>query len=592
MTWLSRLVLKLDAEGKAALRQAAFEENVRLALWRMDSALTGLISLENARPYDSYASLIHNPSEAAGAAQKRDLPAASSSQILLYFQYEPDGRLVFPADANKQSAHLDQLRRKVTKGALLESIQYTNKIQTVQKSTIRSEQRAAEEPASANISNPESASVPSVQGSTDSESTADSAPQFQSRVNKSVQQSMNLNEQKIRQDVINQTLLTNALPQSYQSLEKLRSGSESKPEKTQLVLEEAKIELMHPVWLDEDLFLVRRLTIGSQEYVQGCWLDWPGIREMLLKLVDDLLPHADLMPLLQSPTAEQTRLLASIPAQLIPGSTPAEPQDGWSVLHVSLVTAWIGVLLATLAVGLVLSQIIELNQRRGAFVSAVTHELRTPLTTFRMYTEMLEKGMVADSEKRKQYLGTLHSEAERLNHLVENVLAYAQLENSRSAAERIETVSLDELKERIAPRLAERAAQSGMELIEEMEDAVRIASVCVDISAVERILCNLVDNAGKYAANTHDSRVLFSIGLRNGMAVLSIRDHGPGVPMRLRKKLFTPFSKSAAEAANSAPGVGLGLAISRRLARQMHGDLSLDPAVTHGACFVLILPLA
>ena len=112
MAWLSRLVLKLDSEGKAALRQAAFEENVRLALWRMDSALTGLISLENARPYESYLQLIHKSHEAAGTALAGDLSAASISQILLYFQFEPDGRLVFPAAAEKQSVHLDQLRSK------------------------------------------------------------------------------------------------------------------------------------------------------------------------------------------------------------------------------------------------------------------------------------------------------------------------------------------------------------------------------------------------------------------------------------------------------------------------------------------------
>ncbi len=593
MAWLSRLVLKLDAEGKAALQQAAFEENVRLALWRMDSALTGLISLENARPYDSYPSLIRKPYEAAGTAPVRDLSAASASQILLYFQFEPDGSLVFPAAAEKQSAHLDQLRNKVTKSALLESIQYTSEIQTVQKKSLSPEQRELEALAGAETHETFQSSALPDQTSSDSGPPQALTPQFQSRIDKGVQQSMNITEQNIRRNVIDQTLVANTLSQSIQSQEEPLSLEESKREKqTKLVLEETNLELMHPVWLDEDLFLVRRLSVGDQEYVQGCWLDWPGIRSMLLKLVDDLLPHADLKPLLNPPTADYTRLLASIPAQLIPGPIPVEPGDGWSVLHISLVTAWIGVLLAILAVGFVLRRTIELNQRRGAFVSAVTHELRTPLTTFRLYTEMLDKGMVPDGEKKKWYLGTLYSEAERLNHLVENVLAYAQLENSRGGAERIETVSLRELKDRIAPRLVERAAQSGIKLIQEMEDAASSASVRADLSAVERILCNLVDNAGKYAGNTQNSQVLFTMGLENGMAVLSIRDYGPGIPARMRKKLFTPFSKSASEAANSAPGVGLGLTISRRLARQMHGDLFLDPAVSDGARFVLTLPLA
>jgi signal transduction histidine kinase len=313
---------------------------------------------------------------------------------------------------------------------------------------------------------------------------------------------------------------------------------------------------------------------------------------MLSKLVQDLLPQADLEPLPKTQTGEQTRLLASIPVRLVPGPVPGETPEGWSVIHISLVIAWIGVLLATFAVGMVLRQTIELNERRGAFVSAVTHELRTPLTTFRMYTEMLDEGMVAEEEKRKRYLATLHSEAERLNHLVENVLAYAQLENSRGGAAGIETVSLGELKNRIAPRLSERAARSGLEMIFQVDDPAGAASVKADISAVERILYNLVDNAGKYAVKTQTPRLLLSAEVKKDRALLSVRDYGSGIPRDMHKRLFAPFSKSASEAANSAPGIGLGLAISRRLARQMHGDLFLDHAVSDGACFVLTLPLA
>lgn len=60
----------------------------------------------------------------------------------------------------------------------------------------------------------------------------------------------------------------------------------------------------------------------------------------------------------------------------------------------------------------------------------------------------------------------------------------------------------------------------------------------------------------------------------------------------MHKKLFVPFTKSASDAAHSAPGVGLGLAISRRLARQMNGDLILDESISTGTRFLLTLPLA
>ena len=79
---------------------------------------------------------------------------------------------------------------------------------------------------------------------------------------------------------------------------------------------------------------------------------------------------------------------------------------------------------------------VALSERRGAFVSAVTHELRTPLTTFRMYAEMLAEGMVPSPEARQKYLETLRREADRLAHLVENVLQYARLERGRPGGRR------------------------------------------------------------------------------------------------------------------------------------------------------------
>jgi signal transduction histidine kinase len=594
MAWLSRLALKLDAESKAAQRQAAFEENVRLALWRMDSVLTGLISMANARPYDSYQSLI------------RALPNSANAPSQVYFQFDPNGRLILPVAAKKQSAQLDELRRKVTRSALLKSIQYTTNIQTVQK---YSSTDAVKSVATSSNNTAASISTPAsqIKKTVDSISTANTPSRLTTRANVDVQKIMNANEQIARQLVnlnASNIILDNQMP--YQSQIKPESQipsavvdqkpmASAKPADADKFIrttqQNTNLELMNPIWLDKDLFLVRRVSVGKQEFIQGCWLDWAGIRSMLLKLVEDLLPKANLAPFLQASAAGQTRLLAAIPVLLIPGPIPEEPQNGWSILHMSLGIAWMGVLLATFAVAMVLRRTLELNQRRGAFVSAVTHELRTPLTTFRLYTEMLNEGMVTDGAKQKKYFATLHGEAERLSHLVENVLMYAQLENNRGGAERIENVRLADLKERIAPSLSDRAVQSGMELIIEMEDAAGNALVRADISAVERILFNLVDNAGKYGRADQNSGVLMSIELINGRAALSVRDHGSGIPPHMQKKLFMPFSKSASEAANSAPGVGLGLSISRGLARQMHGDLVLDKGIADGARFVLTLPL-
>jgi C4-dicarboxylate-specific signal transduction histidine kinase len=71
---------------------------------------------------------------------------------------------------------------------------------------------------------------------------------------------------------------------------------------------------------------------------------------------------------------------------------------------------------------------------------------------------------------------------------------------------------------------------------------------------------------------------------------ITVKDHGPGIAAAGRKRLFQPFSKSVHEAANTAPGVGLGLALSRRLAADLGGQLELQSPAEGGAAFVLALP--
>jgi signal transduction histidine kinase len=128
-----------------------------------------------------------------------------------------------------------------------------------------------------------------------------------------------------------------------------------------------------------------------------------------------------------------------------------------------------------------------------------------------------------------------------------------------------------------------------MELSVEMTPQQGEAAVRADASVVEQILFNLVDNACKYAVLATDKRIHLVAGQDAGRTFLKVCDHGPGISPVEAGRLFRPFSKSAADAAVSAPGVGLGLALSRRLAREMGGDLVYESRGEAGACFVLNL---
>jgi signal transduction histidine kinase len=328
--------------------------------------------------------------------------------------------------------------------------------------------------------------------------------------------------------------------------------------------------------------------LGEKVVIQGCWLDWDKIRTSLVEEVRDVLPNVTLEPVTDSSRAQVGRMLATLPVQLVARLPDVEATD-WSAMQVSLAMAWACVLIAAVAAAVLLHGVLTLSERRGAFVSAVTHELRTPLTTFRMYSEMLANDMVPDPTKRQTYLDTLRVEADRLSHLVENVLSYAKLERGPLHHKR-EQLSVAALLERAGERLEGRARQAGMQLVIDATTETRATSLKTDPAAAEQILFNLVDNACKYAARANDRRLHLDVSTVTNGIQFQVRDHGTGISPREAKSLFRPFSKSADEAAHSAPGVGLGLALCRRLAHDLGGQLEWVPTDEAGAIFQLTLP--
>lgn len=342
-----------------------------------------------------------------------------------------------------------------------------------------------------------------------------------------------------------------------------------------------------PVWRQGHLLLLRHAP-GQPGTVEGWWLDWPAVARDLRGQIADLLPQARLDPNPSGELEEHGRMLAALPVNLVPGEVHDEPPAELSPIRLTMLIAWSCMLLPALGLALLLLAAVSLSERRGAFVSAVTHELRTPLTTFRIYTEMLHEGMVPEA-RRSQYLATLHNEAIRLCHMVENVLAYARIERGKTQTE-LEPLNLEQVVGHIREELQQRVDRAGMTLHLDLHGGLNVRG---DAPALERIVINLVDNACKYAAAADDKRIHIELRGEGREALLHVRDHGPGVAAGERRGLFRAFSKSASAAAHSAPGIGLGLALSRRLARRMGGDLRLaPPGPEPGACFELRLPLA
>ena len=576
MGWVSLAAVRLDRAEVKARQQALTEERIRLALWRIDSTLAPILARESARSFLAYQAFLpaDPPPGGMGPRPNKSVWTASplltspADHVLLYFQIGPDGTFTSPQAPSgpfQNAAGLPRLDPQRVEKARTLLMQLAGEVNRQTFLELLPEQPTP--PAAESIS-----------------LLAPSAEQ------RGINRERLANLQRRGQDSIEfnmrNELIANAAVQSQ-----LARGQSDATQPMSLMSSAIGGALMTPLWIDGRLVLARRIAIGGREYVQGCLLDWPAIRQSLLETIADLLPGAGLRATMAAVGDEESRMLAALPVRLVPGATPNEIDLAGSPIVLSLAAAWACMLAAAGAVAALLWGVVRLSERRAAFVSAVTHELRTPLTTLQMYAEMLVEGMTPDVEQQQRYLHTMRAEAARLAHLVENVLAYARLERGRRNA-RAKPVALEELIVAVEDRLAIRTQQVGMTLASEGIAQYGETMVLANPSIVEQVLLNLVDNACKYASAATDKRIHLAVRLSPGKAEILVRDHGPGVAPAVRRRLFRSFSKSAEEAAQSAPGIGLGLALSRRLARDMGGNLRLDPNVADGAQFILSLPRA
>ena len=348
-----------------------------------------------------------------------------------------------------------------------------------------------------------------------------------------------------------------------------------------------------------ELQLARRIQGRAGVSHESYALEWSELSQLLLAEITDLFPTAQLVPIEASDPpregAERAQRLAALPAQLVvPPPKPAEDLPRGYVW--TLGGAWLALVFALAVGGFALRSSYAYGDKHRRFTHAVTHELRTPLTTFRMYSEMLARGMVP-AASQQEYHNTLEAESSRLARLVDNVLRYARLEDGKHGPPRT-LVGASDLVERCIPELARTCANAGarLDVQDLLEGDVRVAT---DAEAVLQILSNLVENACKYgrpvdssgdaAGDTPELSITLRASLVDGRVAFDVCDSGAGVPLALQRSIFEPFDRGGRDSSDRAPGVGLGLALSRALAHELSGELVLLPSAC-GAVFRLTLP--
>ncbi|MDG2053448.1 MAG: HAMP domain-containing sensor histidine kinase [Phycisphaerales bacterium] len=351
----------------------------------------------------------------------------------------------------------------------------------------------------------------------------------------------------------------------------------------------------HDTTEEHSLLYVRRyIRPDGEKMVQGLLVDWPALQAALLEQIVTPLNGARFEPWQGAPKAALIDAgfikagLPSIMAELIDDGALITIGVSWSTTTLILVICWIAAAVAFVAVGLMLRSSVLYGERRSMFASAVTHELRTPLTTFRMYSEMLADGLITEPSKRQQYLETLRSESDRLSGLVENVLAYARLEEGRHrvAARRVEFRQLIESLRTLLSRRCDAEARPCSITVHGSQDA----ELYIDVESLEQVLFNLIDNACKYGINPDRPEIEVDANLTEKHLSFEVRDYGPGINHAQSNAIFKAFDRGE-RASDPAPGIGLGLALARQMAASMGGHLVLREDIGEGAMFELTIPL-
>ena len=227
------------------------------------------------------------------------------------------------------------------------------------------------------------------------------------------------------------------------------------------------------------------------------------------------------------------------------------------------------------------------DREKAELLASVSHDLRTPLNAIGGYVQLLQMGIRGElSEGQQQDLARIAGNQRHLLHLVEELLRFSALTSSSRPRE-IRRIAAIEALQTAVDAVMPQASMKGISLSVVTEDH---AAVQGDPERIQQILINILANAVKFTPS--GGNVTLSADVPSAdLVCLRVKDSGPGIPIEMQGRIFEPFRQLRERPAGS-DGVGLGLAISRTLARATGGDVTVESVPGNGATFIVQLPRA
>jgi signal transduction histidine kinase/PAS domain-containing protein len=227
------------------------------------------------------------------------------------------------------------------------------------------------------------------------------------------------------------------------------------------------------------------------------------------------------------------------------------------------------------------------DRQKASFLAVMSHEFRTPLSAILGYADILTAEVHGDLNPRQRtHVDRVKASVRHLSHLVDEILSYASMESGQERV-RLEPVDVVGIARDVAEIMEPIAEAAGLELWLRLADGP--VEQVTDASKLRQILINLLSNAIKYTGSGHVELALEPL---ESIIRYRVLDTGPGIAEAHIDDIFEPFWQMEAYTGRRVTGTGLGLAVARRLARVLGGDIQVETEVGAGSEFIVDLPRA